>query len=139
MTALVDTNVVLDVMLQRTPHLKDSASILAAIERGYCNGLLCATTVTTIFYIAQREIGEKNCRAEIAKLLSLFGVAAVGKPTLTTALATGFQDYEDSVLHESARSAGVDCIVTRNLKDFKRSKILAYTPAQFLTVLDGKS
>jgi len=70
MTALVDTNVVLDVMLGREPHLADSAAVLSAVEKASCGGLLCATTVTTIHYIAERQIGSRASLAHLSGLMS---------------------------------------------------------------------
>jgi predicted nucleic acid-binding protein len=133
--ALVDTNVVLDVMLGREPHLVDSAAVLAAIETSRCGGLVCATTITTIFYIAERQIGSAATRGHLANLLTLFRVAPVNHVVLGSAIALGMQDFEDAVLHEAAVQAGADCIVTRNVDDFGLAGIPVYTPAQFLAAL----
>lgn len=135
MIALVDTNVVLDVMLGREPHLIDSAAVLAAIETSKCAGLLSATTVTTIHYIAERHIGSEAALKQISQLFSLFGVAPVNQAVLGSALGLGMPDFEDAVLHEAAVQAGADCIVTRNVDDFAMAKIPVYTPAQFLAAL----
>lgn len=135
MIALVDTNVVLDVMLGRDPHLPESAAVLAAVETSRCSGLLSATTVTTIHYIAERHIGRTDTMVTIAHLLSLFGVAPVNQAVLGSALGLGMDDFEDAVLHEAAVQAGADCIVTRNVDDFGLARIPVYTPAQFLAAL----
>jgi predicted nucleic acid-binding protein len=135
MTALVDTNVVLDVMLEREPHLADSAAVLSAVEKAACGGLLCATTVTTIHFLAERHIGARASRAHLLELLSIFGVAAVNQAVLSSAIQLAVADFEDAVLHEAAVQAGADCIVTRNIADFKRATLPVYTPAQFLAAL----
>jgi len=135
MTALVDTNVLLDVMLNRTPFVPDSAGVLAAVEVSQCRGLLCATTFTTIHHILRKHLGGKRSLKQIADLLTVFEVAAVNRPVVESAMALGFRDFEDAILHESAKSAGADCIVTRNTGDFKKSELLIYSPAQFLATL----
>lgn len=135
MTVLVDTNVILDVMLGREPHLPDSAAVLAAVETARCAGLLCATTVTTIHYIAERKIGGPASLASIAELMSIFGVAAVNQAVLRAAMLRGMADFEDAVLHEAALQAGAHCIVTRNTDDFSLAEIPVFTPAQFIAVL----
>jgi predicted nucleic acid-binding protein len=134
--ALVDTNVVLDVMLGRKPHLLNSAAVLAAVETSRCRGLLSATTVTTIHYIAESQIGSAATLERIASLLTIFGVAPVNQAVLGSALGTGMEDFEDAVLHEAAIQAGADCIVTRNIDDLGPARIPVYTPAQFLAALD---
>lgn len=130
MIALVDTNVVLDVLLDRAPFALASASVLAGIESSRAQGLLCATTVTTIQYIAERSIGAAASRLRIGNLLAVFGVAPVNGAALEAAIASPIKDFEDAVLHESAIRAGADCIVTRNTVDFSLSQIPVYTPAQ---------
>jgi predicted nucleic acid-binding protein len=133
--ALVDTNVVLDVMLGREPHLAASSAVFAAVERGSCRGLLCATTVTTINYIARRQIGDRASLARISELMSLFGIAAVNQAVLGSAIDRGMADFEDGVLREAALQAGAHCIVTRNVLDFGSAEIVVYSPEQFLAAL----
>lgn len=135
MIALVDTNVVLDVLLARAPHLPASAGVLGAIETGRCQGLLGATTITTVFYIARRHLGAEEALNRLACLMSLFGIAAVNQTVLKSALSRGFPDFEDSVLHEAACQTGAHCIVTRNVTDFRLAELPVYTPAQFLAAL----
>jgi len=137
--ALVDTNVVLDVMLGREPHLSNSAAVLAAVETAQCGGLLCATTVTTIHYIAERQIGNQASLARIAELMSIFGVAAVNQAVLGAAIGRGMADFEDAVLHEAALQAGAHCIVTRNVDDFSLAEIPVYNPVQFIAALANET
>lgn len=132
MNALVDTNVILDVLLKREPHFAASAAVMASIEMGHFQGGLCATTVTTIHYLAERSLGAKESRNKIAQLLKLFDVAAVNRAVLEQSVISKFTDYEDAVLHEAAMIAGLDCIITRNTKDFGKAKIPVYSPSQFL-------
>lgn len=135
MITLVDTNVVLDVMLGREPHLAASSAVLAAVETGRCRGLLCATTITTIYYIARRQIGDRASLARIAELMSIFGIAAVNQGVLGASIGRGMPDFEDAVLHEAALQAEAHCIVTRNVDDFGSAEIPVYTPEQFLAAL----
>ena len=137
MTALIDTNVVLDVLLGRAAHLADSAAAIAAVETGRCRGLLCATTVTTIHYIARRQLGNKESLERLADILTIFSVAAVNETALRSAINSGMADFADAVLHEAARQAGADCIVTRNVSDFSGSQIPVYLPSQLLKALQA--
>ncbi len=136
MTVLVDTNVVLDVMLAREPFVMDSAQVLAAAETSSITGLLCATTVTTIHYIARRELGTECSLARISELMTLFRVAPVNGVILESAMRLKMRDFEDAVLHESAVQAGADCIVTRNTSDFKTASLLVLEPSQLITHLE---
>jgi predicted nucleic acid-binding protein len=132
---LFDTNVVLDVMLDREPHVAASAEVLSRAEAGEVTGCICATTVTTIHYLATRALGAERSLASVRKLLSLFEVAPVGRTVLESALALGFSDYEDAVLHEAARHVNAQGIVTRNSRHFKKSDLPVYTPEELAQIL----
>ena len=135
MIALIDTNVVLDVLLRRESFFADSALVLAASEKSNCQGVLCATTVTTLHYLVGRELGSLASMEKVNDLLSIFEVAPVNRSVLESALKSGFSDFEDGVLHEAARQYGADCIVTRNVRDFRKATLPVYAPAQFLAAL----
>jgi len=133
---LVDTNVVLDVLLDREPHVRDSADIMSRVETGEVSGWLCATTVTTLFYLVTNAADVTTALAEVQNLLALFEIAPVNRPILEGALALGFSDFEDAVLHEAARQIEAQAIVTRNTKDFDRAEIPVYTPEELKAILD---
>lgn len=132
MSILVDTNVVLDVLLKRQPFYDNSARVLALVEEGGVRALLGATTVTTIFYLSRRLIGAERARANIASLMQCFEVAPVTRSVLDGALQLPISDFEDAVLHEAARLAGAEAIVTRDVADFASAALPAYTPTQYL-------
>lgn len=136
MRLLFDTNVVLDVMLDREPHVAASAEVLSRVEAGDVTGCICATTVTTIHYLATRALGAARSLGEVRKLLSLFELAPVNRTVLETALDLGFPDYEDAVLHEAARQVSAQGIVTRNSRHFKKASLPVYTPEELSRALD---
>lgn len=136
MRVLFDTNVVLDVMLDREPHAETSAEILSRVESGDLTGCICATTVTTIHYLTARAVGSERALVEVRKLLSLFEIASVNRAVLETALELGFSDYEDAVLHEAACAVDAQGIVTRNPRHFKNATLPVYRPEELSRALD---
>lgn len=137
MTVLFDTNVVLDVLLDRQPHVEAASQLFAAVEKGEIHGSVGATTVTTIHYLAAKTIGRRRAGSEIRRLLKLFDVAAVTRAVLDGALGQkGFTDFEDAVIHEAARHAGADAIVTRNTRHFVSSTVEIYSPDELIRVLE---
>lgn len=134
MRVLFDANVVLDVLLARQPHFGPSASCMALVSSDQVSGLVCATTVTTIYYLARKLLGPQTALDAVARLLGLFEVAAVDGRCLNSAAMAGFADFEDAVQHESARHGGADCIVTRNAADFAASSLPVYTPEQLIEI-----
>jgi predicted nucleic acid-binding protein len=133
---LVDTNVALDVILERSPFLPNSSRVLGTVERGEAEGYLCSTTVTTIFYVTRKQSGGPAARRGIAGLLSYFDVAAIDRAALRRALRLDFDDFEDAVIHEAALEAKADAIVTRNPAHFRASVLPVYTPEEFLKVIN---
>ena len=134
MRVLVDTNVVLDVLQGRPAFVNDATLIFDLVERGIITGLLCATTITTLAYLAGKTAGRQAATKQIRQLLVLFEVAPVTRAALDAALASKTSDFEDAVLAEAALQAGAQAIITRNLRDFTHSPVRAYTPAQWLAM-----
>ncbi len=137
MRVLFDIDVVLDLLLDRRPFSRDAGILLSKAEQGELSGHLCATAVTTIHYLARKAIGERRARTEVRKLLTFLEPAVVNRAVLEGAFDAKFRDFENAVSHEAARQAGVECIVTRNIRDFKGSLIPAYSPSELVRTLEA--
>lgn len=135
MKVLFDTNVVLDLLLDREPFVQRSAYLFAEVEKGGIIGFLSATTITTVYYLATKAVNIKIAQQKISRLLELFDVAAVNRLVLKDALSLQFSDFEDAVLHEAARHAGVNAIVTRNGSDFKKARLAIYSPGELIKIM----
>jgi predicted nucleic acid-binding protein len=125
---LVDTNVVLDVLLDRQPHVAASAAVWAAIETGAAKGFLAAHAITTIHYLVRKELGGAKAKRTISAVLRVFDVAAVDRTVLEEALQLSSPDFEDSVTAAAAQLAGCDFIVTRDPRGFRGSPVRPLTP-----------
>lgn len=138
MNILFDTNVILDVLLERGEFLQDSVALVNKVELTEINGFLSASSIATIYYIAQKTFNRKKAEKEIELLTEIFGIAPVNKTVIVDALKLSFKDFEDAIIHESAKFVNADCIVTRNVKDFKKAKINVYSPIDLLNSLKMK-
>ncbi len=135
MIILLDTNIVLDVLLDRDPFSEPASQLMSLVEKGEIFGLLCATTVTTIHYLSSKVMGKTKAQNQIKTLLTLFEIAPVNRVVNKDALGSKFSDFEDAVIYQAARHAGAEAIVTRNPKDFKRSKLPIYDSDEMLKVI----
>lgn len=135
MKVLIDTNVILDVLLNRAPFVELSANIVSSVETREIEGYLCATTVTTLDYLISKSKNCQQAKSEIKKLLHLFGISDVNARVLGLAADSEFTDFEDAVLYYSGECTGVDCLVTRNVKDFKHASLPVYTPEELWGIL----
>ena len=139
MKILLDTNIVLDVLMDRMPFADAATELFSKVENGTIIGHLCGTTITTVYYLAAKAVGTPRAQEEIKKLLSLFEVAPVNRAVLESALVADFSDFEDAVIHEAACHVGAEAIVTRNQKDFKKSRISVYSSEEITKILASKS
>lgn len=136
MRVLLDTNIILDLLLDRHPFSEDAFHLIQMIESGKLQGYLCATTITTLDYLICNVLGRAKAHAEIKKLLALFEIASVNRIILEEALTNSLKDFEDAVLYEAAIHHGAQAIVTRNTKDFNLVKLPTYTAKQFLALIE---
>jgi predicted nucleic acid-binding protein len=136
MTILFDTNVVLDVLLKRAPHEGSARWLIDRVETGDLIGVLGATTITTIDYVAGRAIGREKTHRDLRNLFRLFEIAAVNRAVLEAALDSDLADFEDAVLHEAGQHMGVDGIVTRDSEDFSAATVPIYTPPELVELLN---
>ncbi len=132
MNIMFDTNVILDLWMAREPHWKEAAELVGQVEQGKISGYLCPTTITTLHYLGKRVLGEKQARALVSKLLDLFEVGYLTPEVFRDALNSKITDFEDAVLEAVSVASQVDVIATRNLKDFRKSRITAKSPVQIL-------
>ncbi|MDE2997464.1 MAG: PIN domain-containing protein [Gemmatimonadota bacterium] len=141
MKILFDTNVVLDLLLDREPFSIIAARLFSRVDDGTLNGYVSATTVTTVHDLAHRTVGDRRARRGIGSLLELFDVASVNRAVLDGALQSKFADFEDAVMYHAALNVDADGIVTRNIGDFKRATIPVYAPEELdhLIQLTGES
>jgi predicted nucleic acid-binding protein len=132
---LVDSNVVLDVVLDRQPHAQRSAEIWKAIETGTSEGLLASHAITVLHYLIQKELGASKSRRLISEILRVFRVAAVDGSVIEEALRLSLADFEDAVTAAAARMSECDYIVTRDPKGFRGSPVRPLAPEAVLPLL----
>lgn len=135
MKALIDTNVWLDIILDRAPHYEDSAAAVSLLDQPDHSAWLSAHAVTTIFYLVDRARDRQTATEAVKTLLERARVSPVDESILRDALATTLPDFEDAVVDASAYRTGLDAIVTRNARDFEKSEISVYTPSELVSAL----
>lgn len=137
MKTLFDTNVIFDVLLDRKPFSNEAAFLLSKVEQSEITGFICATTITTMYYIINKALGSQAASRHIQSLLSLFVIAPVNRLVIEHAIASKFKDFEDSVLHAAACHAGAQYIVTKNSVDFRTSHLPVFEPREFINAIES--
>lgn len=134
MRVLLDTNVLLDAIEVRKEFFDDS-SMVVLLATEY-DGFIAASNVTDIYYIEhKRNHSKEKTKSIMDKLFKIFDILDTTAEDCRNALRSDIPDYEDAILVESAKRNDIDCIVTRNTKDFKDSDIEVCTPVEFLNLL----
>ena len=131
-SVLIDLNVLLDVLQKREPFYATSAGLLAAVEMGRVQGYLAAHSLTTLFYLIQKSKSSSEARAAITNLLQFIKIAPVDQSTVEQALNLDYPDFEDAILMITAVQCKVDCLVTRNVKDYQPALLPVMQPVEFL-------
>ena len=133
MRAVIDTCVILDYLQCREPFFDDALNIAIGSARNEFEAYITASSLTDLYYIIHRHTHSSiETRRIISDLTVLFGLVDTYAEDCINALHSEMKDYEDSVMSETAYRIKADCIVTRNIKDYERSRVPAVLPSEFL-------
>ncbi len=135
MNVLVDTNVVLDVLLNREPHVEASSKVLKLCEAGLVNGSLSALSIANLVYIMRKELKPDAVEAVLGKLELVLSLADLRANDLKTAASMRWKDFEDAAQAATAKRLRAEYIATRNTRDFTESEVPAITPDELLVKL----
>ena len=137
MRALIDTCIVIDALQNRESFCDDAQKIFLAVANKWFVGFLSAKSVTDIYYLTHHYThSDKDTRTVLSTLFQLFELIDTAGMDCRRAISSDISDYEDAVMVESAVRAGVDCIVTRNIKDYNQSPVPVYLPTDFLRLIE---
>ncbi len=124
MRVLIDTNIVLDFLLQREPFFQDTELLFQAVDADQVVGYVTATTLTDIFYIAKRHTRSiEQARQAVSEILNTMAICPVNRAVLELAFGSGLADFEDAVQIACAVAQGLDVILTRDTQGFLSSSI----------------
>ncbi|MCL2527111.1 MAG: PIN domain-containing protein [Defluviitaleaceae bacterium] len=133
MKVIIDTNIIIDVYQNRAGLAPISAKILKLSERKKITGVITASTITDIYFILGRRISDnQKLKILVQKLLTTVTLIDVLASDVIEAFNLSIEDFEDALLAQCAKRIKADCIVTRNLRDFIDSPVVAMKPDDFL-------
>ena len=135
MRLLIDANVILDVLQQREPHYKDSSLVWKICETGQADGYISVLTIANLVYVMRKELDPEQVKDVIQKLKLIFQLADFSVTDLGKASEMKWSDFEDAIQSATAERIQADYIITRNVKDFTKSKVAAFTPSELITRL----
>ncbi|HEX8649568.1 MAG TPA: PIN domain-containing protein [Pyrinomonadaceae bacterium] len=135
MRVLFDTDLVLDLVLDREPFVEEAAALFVLHEQGRINGYISGITLVNVFYLTRKFKGMVAASEAVKELLAALNVCPLDRSVLEAAQGLAFADYEDAVQHASATSSQLDAIITRNLDDYRNATLPVFSPTDFLNQL----
>ncbi|MEG4418065.1 PIN domain-containing protein [Microcoleus sp. LAD1_D5] len=135
MKILIDTNIIVDVALEREPFFAESDRILTFVEEAQIQGYISASTFSDLYYIIRRDRGRDWTLDFLRQLATFCQVATVDNSVISMALTCNFKDFEDAIQYSTAVINRIDAIVTRNPRDFPVTTSRIVTPNQLILEL----
>ena len=135
MRLLIDGNIILDVLQNREPHVADSAKIWKLCETDQMEGYVSGLTFSNLVYIMRKELNPEKINEVFKTLGLIFRFTDLTVSDMAKAAEMQWDDFEDALQAATAERIHVDNIITRNVKDYKQSRIVAFTPTEFLARL----
>ena len=132
MKVFIDTNILLDVFLERKPQFDSSVSLWGLAESRRIEGFISAISFNNIHYIIRKYRGKDCAQRAVEVLNANFSIVPLVQDIIGKAIMAKLPDFEDSIQFFSALSIDADCIVTWNIKDFPSSILPVYPPDSFL-------
>lgn len=132
MKIIIDTNIILDVLCNRKDFVNDSLKIFKLCETKHIQGCISALSIANIVYIMRKELDFSKIKEILSKLSLIFEIIDLEYDDLIKSSLLKFNDYEDSIQSVQASRVKADYIVTRNVKDFNNSKVLALKPNELI-------
>lgn len=137
MKILIDTNIVIDALTSREPWSKSAEKIFIMAANNIVDMYITASAATDIYYLIRKYLhSTETARQIMEKLYSLAGILEVKGEELIDALASPITDYEDAVVEQVARRSGMECIVTRNQKDYEAGITKIFLPEDFIRFME---
>ncbi|KAB8314959.1 PIN domain-containing protein [Tolypothrix campylonemoides VB511288] len=132
MKVLIDTNIIVDVALDRDPFFTNSEQVLRFVEQQEIQGYLSASTFSDLYYIIRKAKGHSWTLQFLQRMAALCQVATVDQAAISMALTTNFKDFEDAIQYSTAVLNRLDAIITRNPVDFPVTIPRIITPEQLI-------
>ena len=130
---LLDTNVLIDYLLEREPFFADAKKVILTCTEGNTKGCIAAHSISNMFYILRKDYDSKERREVLKNICTIFDVESIDKTKLLLGLENeDFADFEDCLQMECAKSYGAEYIVTRNVADYSTSDVKAILPSEYL-------
>ncbi|MFB2971947.1 type II toxin-antitoxin system VapC family toxin [Aerosakkonema sp. BLCC-F183] len=134
---LIDTNIIVDVALERQPFYSESVQVLSLVHRKEVEGYISASTVSDLYYIIRKPKGREQTIDFLRRIFTFCRVATVDESVISMALTANFRNFEDGIQYSTAVENKLDTIITRDIADFPVTTPRILTPTQLIQELSN--
>lgn len=135
---LIDTDVILDFFFDREPFSENASKIITLCETKKVVGYVTPVIVSNVYYLLSQKAKQEKVIEKLKILLTILEVLTIDKNAIIIALNSNFKDFEDALQnYASELNETIDIIVTRNIKDYKKSKLIVLNPEGFIKIIDS--
>lgn len=133
----IDTDVIIDFIIDRQPFSREAAQVFTLIDQRKVKGYASALSYSNIYYVLRNYASHKKVITMLNELSNLVGILKVDDDIIKASLASDFKDFEDAIQYYTAQEyKRIDVIITRNIKDYKKSSLPVMTPETFIKTLE---
>lgn len=134
----VDTDIILDLLVKREPHFIHAAKLFTLIDRNKIKAFSSSLVFANLHYLLKKETSNNIALNNLRKLKTILDILPVNGRVIDQSLNSEFKDFEDAIQYFTAVNNGIDIIITRNIVDYKKSKISVATAQDFLKTWQAK-
>lgn len=135
----LDTNIIIDLLGQREPFYEHAAKIATLADKGHIQIVVSALSYSTVYYVLSRFENKELVKEKISKFKIITKTSDLTDIIIDKSLLSNFEDFEDALQYYCALEENCNIIITRNIKDFKKSNISILTPEEYLNSLKAIS
>jgi predicted nucleic acid-binding protein len=133
MKLFVDSDVILDHLSERDPFRKDAARLFSLLENQKVTGFTSPLVFANLHYILRKTNTKEEAIIHLRKLRLILGILPLTQEMIDRSLRSEFSDFEDSIQHEAALAGRINFIITRNEKDYRKSRVVVFSPREFVS------
>ncbi|MEQ8904618.1 PIN domain-containing protein [Ekhidna sp.] len=134
----LDTDVILDFLIDREPFSSHATAIFNLAEENKISLFTSSLCIHNVHYFVRKKLGNKKALEVISELIQMITIQCTCLDHISEAINSGFSDFEDAIQNAVSKENGINLILTRNIKDFKKSNLLIQSPLEFIVAQKQK-
>jgi len=134
MNIYIDTDIILDFLLKRATHHKAAEQLFEKIKKKEINAFTTPVAFANLYYLLNSTYKVKNPKKIMTQLRQLLSIMTIQEKVIDQALTSDITDFEDAIQYHTCLNTEIQQIITRNKKDYKKSKIPVNTAEELINL-----